>query len=63
MRIGEAAAEPCIVVAMNGGVDSSVAAGLLVRAGYCVVGATMLLSAMAASFQRSAISRGFSQGC
>jgi tRNA-specific 2-thiouridylase len=39
----ETAAAPLVVVAMSGGVDSSVAAGLLVEAGYRVMGASLRL--------------------
>ena len=41
--IGEMSTKPKVLLAMSGGVDSSVAAGLLLRQGYEVVGAFMRL--------------------
>ncbi len=50
---GHPAERPAVLVAMSGGVDSSVAAALLVRAGYEVVGVTLKLWAPDGGFAES----------
>ncbi len=61
--IASMASKSKVLVAMSGGVDSSVAAALLVRAGYDVVGCFMRLGSVGESLEEIVPIEDVREGC